>query len=199
MSTIETVKIMDISQNVTKRKKDGGTYTVTTILAKSNEGKVEHNILQNIVDRNAAMKSAVESLEMGDTATLVLETRPGSKFSNVVGVHSGNVPEAVSQLGESTGGFQKRPNTTATKEWQPADTTGVQVGNALNNAALLLAHKIEKGTLEEVAERVLRTAENLKTKLKAGVYSTSTETRREPSRPQTQVNTFVEDDDISFE
>jgi BioD-like phosphotransacetylase family protein len=196
MSTTEIVTILNIDQNIEKKKKDGGPYKATILLVKPISGGQagERLILQSIVDKAADMQTALNTLQTGDVATLVHQAREGSTFTNIVGVYVGNVPDAQSQQaawnGAGGGG--------AGKSYQK-DTTGIQVGNALNNAAILLANKVMKGTLETVAEHVLIIAEKLKAKLKAGTYKHVEGAPAQATASRTSVaETFVEDDDVPF-
>lgn len=197
-TTTELVMILDIAQNVEKKKKDGGTYKATILMVKSKTtGQAgERLILQSIVDKSDAMKSALDSLDTGSTATLVHQAREGSKFTNIVGVHVGDVPDAQSQQatysGSTGGGYQKKTGGST------YDTSGAQVGNALNIAALMLAHKVQKGTLESIAEDTLRLGEKLRAKLNAGVYKhVDGQTSTTPSLTIPR-ESFVDDSDVIF-
>lgn len=198
MLTRTKIIIFDIEQNTEKKKKDGsGTYKTSIVRGKTSSGQgKDFLIMQGTVDKSAELKAALDSLTMGDTATIVEEQREGTKFTNVVGVHKGDNPDAGSQVvpwssGGGSNTYQKKSYDTTDKD------IGAQIGNALNVASLLLANKVEKGSLKEVAERVLYWGEELKAKLKAGVYNHVGEVKKDTRPPVT--NTFVADDSIPFE
>ena len=195
----EIVKILDIEQNVEKKKKDGsGSYKVTVVTYKNSSGsKEEKQIMQSSVDKSDAMKISLGSLDMGDVATLALEQKEGTKFSNIVGIFVGEVSEVSSQLVPYAGGY----NSNYSKGGKPPfDSSGMQIGNALNNACLLLAHKVCKGTPESVAEDILRLSEKLKARLLAGEYAVTTAPKAVNTRSTETFNEpSVEDDDIPWD
>lgn len=190
--TNEIITIFDIESNVEKEKKAGGTYKVTIIRGKNQSGKgVEYNVLQNIVDSSPDMLKAVSTLTMGSTATLVLETKPNSKFPNVVGIYEGVVQEATSQV--QSKGYAK-------KEWSKSsgyDNLGQQIGNAINNAVLLLCNKVEKGgvaDIERIAGEIMRISDRLRKN-----HNASATTASQPQATTKFDNAFVDDDSIPFD
>lgn len=196
-TTTELVTILDISQNVEKKKKDGGTYkaTILTVKPKTGGPAAERLIMQTTVDKSTSMQESLSSLDTGSIATLVHQSREGSKFTNIVGVHIGDVPDAQSQVtpySGTGGGFTKKSATST------YDTSGAQVGNALNIAALMLAHKVQKGTLESIAEDTLRLGERLRAKLNAGVYKHVDGNTTTSITSAIGSTSFVDDEDVVF-
>lgn len=191
MST-EKVQVFMVNQNTEKQKKDGSSYKATILI--TNVG--EKLILQSSVDRTPDMKAALESINSGDTVTLVHQARPGSKFTNVVGVYVGDVPDAQPQ--QQSGGFTGNSGGFKGGNKSSYDNTGMQVGHAINNAVLLLAHKVTKGTIETVSEDILRLSEKLKANLLAGRYKVDNNnvtavTRVEPAVIQDQDIPWMDD------
>lgn len=197
MTTRTKVTIFNVDQNVDKANKAGKPYKATIVSAKTNEGRAkDFLIMQTTVNRSPDMQTQLSSLVMGDTATIVEEPRAGSTFTDIVGVHKGDVPNAGSQI-VPFGAAQPQSKAAGYAGTSSSfDSSGVQVGNALNNACLMLANKVMKGGIESVAEEILRISERLKSKLKAGNYN------EPPALVQQKVETittYVEDDDIPFE
>lgn len=198
MTTRTKVTVFNVEQNVDKATKAGKPYKATIISAKTSEGRAKDFLItQSTVNKAPEMQAALDSLAMGDIATIVEETREGTTFTNIVGVHKGDVSDAGSQVVPfgSTNSYKAGGTTTYVKK--DFDSSGVQVGNALNNACLMLANKVMKGTIESVAEEILRISERLKTKLKAGAYNT--EATNTTTAKTTESNFFVEDEDIPFD
>ena len=177
--------------------KAGKPYKATIISAKTSDGRSKDFLItQSTVNKAPDMQAALSSLSMGDTATIVEEAREGTTFTNIVGVHKGDVPDAASQLVPYSGNSSGSTATSSQKK--DYDSSGAQVGNALKNACLMLANKAMKGSIESVAEEILRVSERLQVKLKAGAYSTNN-TSNTTTQNTSKESDFVVDDSIPWD
>lgn len=193
MITTERVTVRDIEPGLETTSSAGRTYKYTSLTVRNSAGSVsEKKILDSTLNKAPEMKEVLNTVKRDDIVTLVLETREGTKFSNIVGVYKGDVPDATSQVTEGGKTWNNKGSSN--------DGIGAQIGNALKLAGVLLAHKVVRGDLRETAEMVLYLSEELKSNLLSGKYK-----KNEPTVQKTTINQtinpdlgIVDDDDLVF-
>lgn len=160
------ITIESVTHNVPKeRRKDGGTY-LASVLTYTDEGIPREQVFVNaFLDKAPGLRAKVHAVEVGQQIELTLEKK--GMFWNVTDINApGQAPVRAAA-----------PRTTTTTSHGPTkapftdNSIGMQVGNALTNAATLLAHGAAKGTLESVAVDVLKLGESLKARLTAGEFA----------------------------
>ena len=161
------VEIVDIVPSIEAEKRDGGTYDAFLINYTNAKGAGEITKPAGVIKKNKELYAKLLALSAGDKVELVFEKQ--GMYSNLVDVKSLSDASALPTAAPAT---KLAP---AVKSSFVDNSIGMQVGNALNNAAVLLAHKVVKGTIESVAEDILRVGERLKINLVSGKYAKSEE------------------------
>ena len=182
-----------ISNDVAVPKKSGGTYQATVLEYMTDKGPRNTRIASFMLSKNEKLQKSISSLEVGSEATLSFD-KNSSNFWDLVAVNGEG--EAVQTSAPTT--------SKATVRTMPAPkddyALGMQVGNALNNATLLLSHGILEDTLENVARDVLRVGMMLKNQLAEGsiVPMAVSANTTEPTT-NSDLSVTVDDDDIDLE
>lgn len=201
MSIISTEKvvILDIEFDQEAETKGGKSYKYAAVLVKGKKDKGEKRILNSVLTKAPEMKKVLESLSSGDIATIVVEKEDESQmFGRVVGVHAGDVPDGVSQVTTTNYSSESKTPFTPFKPKSTYDNKGQQIGNALNNASVLLANGVKRGSLREIAEEILFLSEELRANLEAGKYNKKPAKSSSvdlPFVPDTKEPSVVVDDD----
>ncbi len=138
-------------------------------------------------EKKKALISALKSFSEGDTVEITVEGAPfyGLDSARRLDATSAAVPQSFRSTSEVTKPFAKSTFVD--------NSIGMQVGNALTNAATLIAGGA-KGTLEEVAESVLFLGERLKARLVAGDFSPIAEKKSVPPQKATKKAAVVVED-----
>lgn len=162
--------IKEIKFNRVRVKKDGSTDKVASI-KHIQDGKDRQDDIPNfILKANQELLSKIKKLKAGDDVVLVKEKK--GSFWNIVDIVQDVAGIAMDSSSKND------------------YSIGMQVGNALNNAALLMAHGVMKGDLEAVAREVIRVGDRLKASLKGDAVV------EEPAMPTKTETVTVDDDDI---
>ena len=184
-----TVTVISVEQDFDAEKRDGSTYKATMLNYQDGQFAKQKAFANAFLAKAQPLADKLHALNSGDTITLV--TEKNGMFTNVVDIINGATEEGTT--------FKKKsPVHTPFKKGNSFqdNSIGLQVGNALTNAATLMAHGKAKGSLEEVAEMVLRTGENLKKRLSNGEFAADSADKSDVSKPQTE--DVVVDEDINF-
>lgn len=149
LATIELIE-----SHVNKVAKGTGKPYSATILHYVVNGEHKEKMVMDRTMRD----HIVNNFHSGDTVVMTMEKNDKGYLDLLSMEHDDGTATATVQT------------TTATsKQVGTSDReVGMQVGNALTNAATLLASGIMTGSLEYVAEEVIRTGERLKARLLAG-------------------------------
>ena len=176
--TTKTVKIVQVLKDYEKEKRDGGTYVCTLVVYEEGNYTKEIPIANAFLSKNPTLKDKLHSLKDGQLADLVLQKN--GMYTNLVDVKSASEGEIKPA---ATSSHKTTPSTFVSD-----NALGMQVGNALNNAALLMAHGKSSMGLEDTALMVLEIGERLKARLKSGDLTTKKE----------ESGAIIEEDDIPF-
>ena len=181
---ISTLTVTQVDPNRAKVKRDGGTYQCFYIMGTKQDGSVsEQTVATSFLNNNAVLLNQLNAVEVGKVFDFHLEKN--GQFWNLTGVTpSGDIPTKAAPAA------QKATAPLDNKSKYVDNSIGMQVGNALNNAATLLAAKVVKGTVETVAEDILRIGERLKKNLVAGKYANN--------QPAPKVEDIYEDESNPF-
>lgn len=186
--------VTSIQPSVAKQSKAGKAYQVFEIFGTTQYGPKSKAITLQTLQFNPALAAKLGQLQVGQSIEFI-EQQNGA-FKNVVDVVIG--PAVGISSVPASGGHTQDKTATKTYGYGSQDSQyGLQVGNALNNAATLLAAKAVKGDLKSAAEEILRLGEELKENLKAGKYKVAQAASAPPVKKEEPI--FVDDDnDIPF-
>ena len=160
------VEIIDIVPSLTAAKRDGGTYEAFSISYKNSRGYQEQMLKPAVMIRqNQPLHAKLTALSAGDKVELVFEK--SGMYKNLIDV----IPVTEVTQTASPPSVATTTKKESYKSTFVDNSVGMQVGNALNNAAVLIANKVVKGTVQMVAEDILRIGERLKANLVAGKYN----------------------------
>ena len=182
------VTIIKIDIDVDLVKRDGGTYKGSALAYENTKGDIyKKSIAEAALKFTPELKGKLAKLTPGEKVNLVMQKK--GEFTNLVDVvREGEALPAVDRPTNTA------TNTTSTVTRSTGTNTssavGMQVGNAISNATLLLAHKVANGTLLEVATMVIQTGELLKAKLESGELT--------PKKEVTKVKEQIEDENVPF-
>lgn len=164
MSTFLTLTFLGFNKNVTKVKKDGGTYVTNVILLHDGKYSKDKTINDIGLRKNPLLANTLEGLAPNSLVEIELDD---TQYKNLVMIKPVggeiNVPSA-----QTPPAVRAETTKTTIPEAKPKRDdygVGMAVGNALNNAVLLLTHGIVKGGIDDVrslAARILQEADTLK-------------------------------------
>lgn len=177
-------KVVTINPKVDKVSKAGQPYSVFEIVGSTEQGIKTKSITLQTLQYNSALSDQLHTLKVGDSVEFVEEQK--GQYKNVVGAIIGPGTKGEPYSSSKSNNSAPKSNYVDYKERD----YGLQVGNALNNAAALIAAKAEKGSLKEVAERILYVGEELKQHLKEGKYKVASSA--------SEITKTVVDFDIGF-
>lgn len=160
--TTNTVKVISVLQDHEQEKKDGGTY-LCTLLTYTDSGKTFNKPFHNkILENNKPLAKALHALQAGDMVNIT-QVKSESGYWNVTGI------EKVDKVTASKAPVAEKPGNV---RGSFADNAiGQQVGNALTNAANLMAansKEVTGMTLLEAARHIILLGEQLKQELASG-------------------------------
>jgi hypothetical protein len=130
------------------------------------KSKAIHNAF---FDKSKSLIDALTSFSAGDTVEITVGGPPffGLESAKKVEATSEELPQSSAATSESKKSY--------TKSTFVDNSVGMQVGNALTNAATLMTTKAYQGiSFEDIAIDVLKLGESLKARLVAGEFSAET-------------------------
>lgn len=195
--SLVTGTFVGFNRNVAKAKKDGGVYKTNVLIFSTRFGAKEKTIADFALGKSPLLAKALDSLVEGDEIEIELDE---SQYKNLVMVKKlSGATDSAAITDTKTSAAPVAATKTATKRDDYG--VGMAVGNALNNAALLLAHGIVKGELEEVARDILTLSIKLREDYMAGEFDkpavTKTKTVTKKSAPSLK-EAIVEVDELEF-
>lgn len=174
------VNVISVEFDIDKDKRDGGVYKATVFKYTDAGEEREIALASAFMKSQPILLGELQKLKAGQDVEITLEKR--GMYWNLTEV------DGVAGNGESAAAPSSR--SPAPRSTYVDNSIGMQVGNALSNAALLLAHGQIKGTLEEAARHVIQVGETLKAAIVAGEFEG---TSRAPAK-----GTKLVDEDIPF-
>lgn len=137
-------KLVNIEEKEVERKDGTGTYPAYVVNYSVKGEPRSKALAKGFVDKNLQLKAGISSVKAGDMVKITLD---GYNFVNI----QKNVPSTSSSSSGSSGSsWAGKKSSSYTKP--PFNEDGMYVCNALNNATLRMANKVNKHAdlLEEV-------------------------------------------------
>lgn len=182
--------ITEINPSLTREKRAGGTYTAFEFKGLKEDGtESTQSVATSFLKTNTNLKADLDGLVVGGVYDIKL--KKNGLYWNLEGATPITKAEGTTRQ-STTKPLRAHDFKTQSKSTYVDNSIGMQVGNALTNAATLIAAGARKGDLESVAEDVLRVGERLKAKLVAGDYA-ATNTKSTQATTTTEDIPFGED------
>lgn len=194
------MKVLVIDPTHQKTKRDGGTYEAFLLGGTDSQGAITDQVVATaFLKTQPVLHSQLNAVKVGDSVNLELE-KNDKGFWGLKSVTVGDAATSTSSsIAPKTGASHQ-----TTQPFRPQlndNAIGAQVGNALTNAANLIASgnakKIGDGTLESVAAHVIEVGERLKKRLLSGEFETKTVTVT--TKPKEVSKITADSEEIDFD
>ncbi len=169
---LTNIKVIKCSASKNIKTKSGDTYSGVELVYKDSKGDVRtKNIHEAVLKYRPELLASLKALKPDQETTMTI-SKNDKGFWDVLAFGE-KVDSAPNAAGNAGGGARQSDT---------ERTASITALNAVNNAALLLAHKVEKGSLEDVALKVIKVSQSLTAKLLRGDLDTPPEEKKEESK-----------------